>query len=477
MSFCFYDLETFGLDPSTARIAQFAAVRTDDDLNLSGEPCSFFVRPAGDVLPSPVACAITLADPYHHRREGIPECEAMGRIIEMMEMPGTCTLGYNNYGFDDPFVRHGFYRNFLPIYEREYKNGNSRWDLYPVLRAAKALRPDGIEWPLNEQGVASFKLEDLAIANHVRSGDAHEALSDVLATLGMARLLKRAQPKFWNYVYSLRRKQEVLAVLNLAQAEPLLHVGDFYPAAQHKASLVLPLFTMPDPNRVLLFDLRFDPQALLDLSAEQIREWQFSKGGERQRTGIQSIRINESPMLFAWRHVDAATRERLQLTDDAECLRRAALLRRHLATLRPRLTAALDIPYPEASERDVDLRMMEGFFQNGDQRWMRQIRSSAPASWPQIKATGLDPRLPDLLFRYQARNFPQTLDETQRRCWHEYCAGRFEHGLSERDMTRAKFDSEMRDARTRFADQTEALHVLDQVQRFADEQIAASASN
>ena len=31
-SFLFYDLETFGSDPRTTRIAQFAAIRTDRDL-------------------------------------------------------------------------------------------------------------------------------------------------------------------------------------------------------------------------------------------------------------------------------------------------------------------------------------------------------------------------------------------------------------------------------------------------------------
>ena len=123
------------------------------------------------------------------RREGMKEAEAFARIAEEMSRPETCTLGWNSLRFDDEFVRHGLFRNFHDPYEREWRGGNSRWDLLDVMRLAHALRPEGIIWPRREDGATSFKLEHLALANDVREGDAHEALSDVYATLGMARRL------------------------------------------------------------------------------------------------------------------------------------------------------------------------------------------------------------------------------------------------------------------------------------------------
>ena len=168
-SFLFYDLETFGADPRRSRIAQFAAVRTDAALDVVEEPISLFVRPADDLLPSPVATLITGITPQQALAEGMAEAEAAARIVEEMARPGTCTLGYNSLRFDDEFVRHTLFRNFFDPYEREWRGGNSRWDLLDVLRLAHALRPEGIEWPRREDGATSFRLEHLALANGVRS--------------------------------------------------------------------------------------------------------------------------------------------------------------------------------------------------------------------------------------------------------------------------------------------------------------------
>ncbi len=163
-SFLFYDLETFGQDPRRTRISQYAAIRTDADLNEIDTPVSFFVRPAMTCCPHrwppwlPASPAAGLA-------EGISEAEAFDRINEQLSRPGTCALGYNTLRFDDEFVRYGLFRNFHDPYEREWRNGNSRWDLLDMLRLMRAMRPDGIQWPLREDGATSFKLEHLAEAN------------------------------------------------------------------------------------------------------------------------------------------------------------------------------------------------------------------------------------------------------------------------------------------------------------------------
>ena len=190
-TFLWYDLETFGRDPRRTRIAQFAAQRTNANLQPVGEPISLFCQPADDLLPSPEATMITGITPQRALAEGLREAEFMARLHEEFAQPGTCAVGYNSIRFDDEFVRFGLYRNFHDAYEREWRNGNSRWDLLDVLRLAEALRPEGLAWPLREDGAPSFKLEHLAEANGVREGDAHEALSDVRALIGLARRLRK----------------------------------------------------------------------------------------------------------------------------------------------------------------------------------------------------------------------------------------------------------------------------------------------
>src|SRR5687768_10703334 len=240
-----YDLETFGRDPRRSRIAQFAAIRTDLALQPVGEPISLFCRPADDLLPSPQATLITGITPQRAQAEGVVEAEFIGRIADEMSQPGTCSIGYNSLRFDDEFVRCGLYRCFHDPYEREWKHGNSRWDLLDVLRLAHALRPDGVHWPPRGDGATSFRLEDLAAANGVRDGDAHEALSDVRATLGMARRLRDAQPRLWEWAFAQRGKAQAGALLDVAGMTPVLHVSSRYPAAQRCASLVVPVARHP----------------------------------------------------------------------------------------------------------------------------------------------------------------------------------------------------------------------------------------
>ncbi|MGL6290346.1 MAG: exodeoxyribonuclease I, partial [Silanimonas sp.] len=238
MSFLWYDLETFGRDPRRSRIAQFAAIRTDDDLHDIDAPISLFCRPAADLLPSPIATAITGITPQRATAEGLIEAEFFARVHEAMALSGTCCVGYNSLRFDDEFVRFGLYRNFFDAYEREWRNGNTRWDLLDVLRLARALRPDGLDWPLREDGFTSFKLEELAKANDAREGMAHEALSDVRALIALARKLKDAQPRFWDYVLKLRDKKTVRGLCDLVGHTPLLHVSGRFPAERRHAALV-----------------------------------------------------------------------------------------------------------------------------------------------------------------------------------------------------------------------------------------------
>ena len=136
----------------------------------------------------------------------------------------TCVVGYNNLKFDDEFVRQMFYRNFYNPYAREWRNGNSRWDVIDMFRMAYALRPDGIQWPKDDTGSVTFRLEELTRANDIEHSDAHDAVSDVLATINLTKLLRKIQPKLFEFFYALRKKDRIAKTLNLLDKKPVIHV-------------------------------------------------------------------------------------------------------------------------------------------------------------------------------------------------------------------------------------------------------------
>src|SRR5690606_22125229 len=330
-SFLFYDLETFGADPRRSRIAQFAALRTDEALQEIEPPVSFFVRPADDLLPSPAATLVTGITPQRALAEGVAEADAFARIFEEMARPRTCTLGYNSLRFDDEFVRCGLFRNFFDPYEREWKSGNCRWDLLDVMRLAHALRPDGIEWPRREDGATSFRLEHLAVANGVREGDAHEALSDVRALIGLARKLRAAQPRLWEYALGLRDKRRAARLLDAIAMQPVLHVSQRYPAARLCAAAVLPLAVHPSiATRVIVFDLGGAVEPLLELEPEAIAARLYLRREEDPdgslRIPLKEVHVNRCPALVAWNHLQESDFERLAI-DRAAIEAQAARLR------------------------------------------------------------------------------------------------------------------------------------------------------
>ncbi|MDR1075854.1 MAG: exodeoxyribonuclease I [Xanthomonadaceae bacterium] len=466
-SFLFYDLETFGSDPRRTRIAQFAALRTDAELNPVEDPISLFVQPADDLLPSPVATLITGITPQRARREGRTEADAIARIAEEMARPRTCTLGYNSLRFDDEFIRYGLFRNFRDPYEREWRGGNSRWDLLDVLRLTHALRPEGIVWPKREDGYTSFRLEHLAIANDVREGDAHEALSDVLATLGMARKLRQSQPRLWDYALRLRDKRHVASLLDAFAMRPILHVSQRYPASRMCAAAVLPLAQHPSiGNRCIVFDLDGDVEALASMSADEISDRLYTPAadlpaGER-RVPLKEVHMNRSPMLIPWAHLRAADFERLAIDPD-EVERKAARLRGIAPAIAEKTRQVFSSPHAYAAV-DVDASLYDGFLDDHDRRLTTRVRSTAPSELDAGRFDFHDERLPELLFRYHARNWPETLDAIQRERWNRYRQRRLDEDSGLSELTFAQYFAEIAALRAGHPDAGPEHMLLDQLE-------------
>ncbi|MCD1585753.1 exodeoxyribonuclease I [Halomonas sp. IOP_14] len=432
-SFLWHDYETFGADPRRDRPAQFAALRTDADLNEIGEPIELYCKPADDYLPHPAACLITGITPQKAQRHGLPEAEFAGEIQRHMSEPGTCVVGYNSLRFDDEVSRHLFYRNLLDPYAREWQNGNSRWDLIDIVRAFYALRPDGIEWPQREDGAPSFKLEHLTAANGIAHEGAHDAVADVRATIALARLLKTRNAKLFDYLLGLRGKRAVAKQLDLPNAKPLLHISRRYPASRGCSALVMPLAEHPtNPNGVIVYDLSVDPSDMLSMPAEQIRERVFvsqqdlSEG--EARIPLKVIHINRCPVVFpatALKDIEGPQKgeygtivARLGL-DVAAC-------RQHWKALRDTRGVAAKVAevfsagYDEAPQ-DPDLMLYSGsFFSAADRQQMERVREMDPWDLVGQRFAFQDPRLEDMLFRFRARSYPDTLEGEEREQWEAF---------------------------------------------------------
>lgn len=465
-TFLFYDLETFGQDPRKTRIAQFAAVRTDAELNVVEEPISFFVKPADDLLPSPYATLVTGITPQQALAEGVNEAEAFARIAEQMARPQTCTLGYNSLRFDDEFIRHGLFRNFFDPYEREWRGGNSRWDLLDMLRLAHALRPQGISWPQREDGATSFKLEQLAEANGVREGDAHEALSDVYATIGMARLLRQHQPRLWEYALKLRDKRFAANLLDVVAMQPVLHVSQRYPAARLCAAPVLPLARHPRiDNRAIVFDLAGDVEPLLRLAPDEIADRLYVPAADlpegEQRIALKEVHLNKAPALVAWNHLREADLQRLAI-DRALVEANAARLREAGPELAEKVRRVFAGERP-ATPSDPDASLYDGFLADGDRRLMAQVRATPPPQLNELEGRFRDVRLPELLFRYRARNWPQTLGFDEQARWDDYRRRRLGQDLGLSELTFEQLFAQIDELRLAHPDDAGKQVLLDQL--------------
>lgn len=478
-SFFFYDLETFGTSPRQSRIAQFAAIRTDAELNEIEAPISFFVQPADDLLPSPGATLVTGITPQRALREGVTEAEAFARIAEDMGRPDTCNLGYNSLRFDDEFIRYGLYRNFYAPYDREWKNGNSRWDLLDALRLMHALRPKGIQWRQREDGKGtSFKLEHLAEDNGLRVGTAHEALSDVRALIGIARLFKQAQPKLWEYALQLRNKRFVEAMTDPVTSGPLLHISQRYPAARLCAAPVLVLAQHPSiKTRYIAFDLDDDPDDLLALDAEAIaarlyvRQDALPEG--QTRISLKEIHSNKCPALVRWEHLRPEDFERLGV-DPQISQSRADRLRAAGPALAEKIRRVFARERPPTSI-DADAALYDAFIPDSDLRLQAQVRATPPQLLVGAHYAFRDTRLTELLFRYRARNWPQSLLPSEREQWNAYRKHRLldDSGVSE--LTLAQFDAQIAALRVERSEDATALALLDQLDDWGS-RIAADLS-
>ena len=423
-----HDYETWGIDPSVDRPAQFAGVRTDENLQIIGEPLVMYCKPAPDVLPHPEACLVTGIAPQKALNDGVNEAEFIRQVHHELSQPGTCGVGYNSIRFDDEVTRYALFRNFYDPYEREWANGNSRWDIIDMVRLCYALRPQGIEWPMVD-GKPSFRLELLTQANGISHSAAHDAYSDVEATIALARLIKEKQPALYEYVYQHKHKSQIARLLDWQQRKPLIHVSSRFSSEHGCMSLVMPLAMHPvNKNAVIVYDLTQSPDDLIELDAQTIAERVFTAQSDLAegviRVPIKLIHLNKCPILATPKLLDAAAAERLHI-DTHACERHwQQLLKADIAAKVQQVMSSSEFP----PRNDPERQLYDGFVPKADKDVMSQVRAADAQSLAQDNFVFRDKRLQEMLWRYKARNFPSSLSAVEQSLWQEFCHDRLLRG-------------------------------------------------
>ncbi|NQZ53317.1 MAG: exodeoxyribonuclease I [Piscirickettsiaceae bacterium] len=437
-----HDYETFGIDPRYDRPSQFAGIRTDEDLNIIGEPLMIYCKPSGDSLPQPQACLITGITPQEAEQKGVNEAEFIKQIHDEFSQANTCGVGYNSLRFDDEFTRFTLYRNFFDAYAREWQNGNSRWDIIDMARLTRALRPEGINWPDREDGKPSFKLEALTAANNIEHKGAHDALVDVYATIALAKLIKTAQPKLYDFVYQHRQKQAVSPLLNLHERTPVIHVSRMYPSEYCGTALVVPIAQDPtNKNGIIVYDLRHNPEALINEDAETLRQWLFTPTAELPkgvtRPALKTLHINKCPVVVPENTLNDTAAARLQIDREQHYQHLQQL--NAAGDLTQKINDIFTKPdYETIDDPDVGL-YGGGFFSGNDKRKMELIRSADPEHLKTMSIPFDDQRLPEMLFRYRARNWPESLTPEETEQWQQYRQQRLVDGDNDKILSFSRF--------------------------------------
>jgi exodeoxyribonuclease I len=423
-SFFFYDLETSGFNPKEARIMQFAGQRTDLQLKPIGEPHNYFIRMTDDVLPEPDAVLITGITPQKTIADGLHEAEFLKLFHEEIATPDTIFVGYNTVRFDDEFMRYTLYRNFYDPYEWQWQNGRSRWDILDVVRMTRALRPEGIEWPFDAKGNPTNRLELLTQLNKLDHFNAHDAMSDVHATIAVARLIRSKQPKLFDFLLTTRGKE---AVANLAMSQqPFVYTSGKYASEFEKTTVVGTLAEHPQGQGVLVFDLRYDPEPFLKLEPPALVEaMKKRKDDPGPRLPVKTLKFNRCPAVAPLGVLDEASQERLKLAPQTY-LAHFEKLKKVQQELTTGIIEALKIMDKKfqarllEDEAEVDARLYEGFFDSQDKSKMSVVRAADANELGSLDVTFRDGRLDALLPLYKARNYPKTLTADERAIWEQF---------------------------------------------------------
>lgn len=422
-TFFFYDLETSGLNARQDRIMQFAGQRTTLDLEPVGEPYNLLVALKDDTLPSPDALMVTGISPQKTVDEGYTEAQFAQILHNEVCVQDTIMVGFNNIRFDDEFVRHLFWRNFFDPYEWCWKDGRSRWDLLDVVRMTRALRPEGIEWPVDSEGRATNRLELLTKQNNIDHFAAHDALSDVQALIAVTQLIKQKQPQLYDYLLAMRDKKQVAKLVSLDDKKPFVYTSGRYDMEFGKTTVAFPLISGKNSN-VVVYDLRYDPTSVINLPADELKKRLNATWDERQKPDfvpvhVKELQYNRAPAVAPVGVLEQSNGwQKISLSVDTIEKHKKILLANpgfadNIHTIFEQRGDFAKAAAPEA-------QLYDGFLNDTDRMRVEAVRNATERELADFHPEFTDERLPGLLLHYKARSFPKALSAGERIEWEKW---------------------------------------------------------
>ena len=415
-----YDFESFGIDPKYDKAVQFAAIRTDLDLNIL-EKDMFYCAISSDYLPSPFACLVTKITPQISKEKGLSEYEFCKKIYYLMSQKGTKTSGYNTIRYDDELARYMFFRNYFPPYDREYKNKNSRWDIIDLVRSCYALRPDGINFPKKEDGSVSFKLEDLTKANNITQENAHDALDDVKATIELAKLIKQKQEKLYDYFFHTigdKPKVKELIDKNLRK-NYLVHISNKYLAKNFCLNLIIPIFYHPtNSNAVVCINLLDDISFIDQIKNEDLIDHLYAKKEQqKKRLPIKIVHLNKCPMLVGINILDQKATQKLNI-DFKQVEQNLTHLQNNNFYQEKFINLFTNNFNDENQEAPASTKLYQGFIESKDQQRANQMHSDIKNNQLKKDYSFSDLRYQEMFLEFKAKNFQEYLSKDEKIKWH-----------------------------------------------------------
>jgi exodeoxyribonuclease-1 len=402
-TYLFYDIETTGLNKAFDQILHFAAIRTDLNFNEI-ERYEIKIRLNPDIIPSPYAM-LTHHMRLHEIADGISEYAAVKQIHQLINTPGTISLGYNTLSFDDEFLRFSFYRNLLPPYTHQYANQCGRMDIYPMTLMYFLFKPSVLNWPKKE-GKISLKLEELNNANQFVTGRAHHAMVDVEATLALAKKLS-AEHDMWDYVVGyFNKKSEQDRLQKLGSDDALMVLGKLG-TDRFFQSIVLALGDHYHYKNQLLW-LRLDDKDFSQLTPETLLTHTYVLQKKSGEPGFLLPLKERFMQHISPERLALATANKQWLYEHADFFKQIS---EHYRSYK----------YPVLPETDIDASLyINGFWSAQEEAFCRRFSNATPEEKSRLMETITNPKLYALALRIMGRNFPEKLSAKQREEFSHY---------------------------------------------------------
>ena len=316
-NFVFYDFETSSSNKFWGQIIQIGAILTNDNLEeLDRYEARSRLSPG--IIPEAMSLIVNKSSPKILKSSNLSHYQMVRQFIETLKKWGKATyIGFNSVDFDEEFLRNTLFKTLEYPYLTN-TNGNARGDLLGLARAANLYYPNTLKNPVSEKGNAVYKLEKMAPLNGIKHNNAHDAIGDVIATLGVAKIISNKARTVWEASQLTTDKNRTLEIIK----KELYFCTNEYFYGKSRPYVQTFVCQHPKYQWPKCFDLKHDPNIYLNLPISDLKE-QMGKNPKFLRT----VRHNKHPIIMNPSYSKGF--EEYKLLGDAKLKERADLIKKN----------------------------------------------------------------------------------------------------------------------------------------------------